>query len=87
MDGRGYRTRSARVDIQLDAILTEPDGCCVPVVITDVSKDGFRLQSRAELVIGDEVTLQVQKRPPVRGRIQWTCGLEAGGTFLEPVAL
>ena len=87
MDGRGYRKRSARVRIRLDAVLREPDGCCIDVVITDLSKDGFRLQSRAELVCGEEVELQVQKRPPVRGRIQWTRGFEAGGQFLEPVEL
>ncbi len=87
MDGRGYRPRAARVRIRLDAVLTEPDGCCIDVVITNLSKDGFRLQSRAELVSGEEVELQVHKRPPVRGRIQWTRRFEAGGVFLEPVAL
>ena len=87
MDGRGYRKRSARIRLRCDAVLTESDGCQVAVVITDVSKDGFRLQSRAELASGDEVELQVAKAAPVRARIQWTRGFEAGGTFLEPVAL
>lgn len=87
MDSRGYRQRPARIDIRLDATLIEPDGCRVPIVIVDVSRDGFRLQSRDELVTGDEVSLQVAKAPPVRARIEWTCGFEAGGTFLDSVAL
>jgi hypothetical protein len=51
----------------MDAVLTEHDGCRIDALITDLSKDGFWLQSRAELVSGEEVELQVQKRAPVRG--------------------
>lgn len=68
-------------------MLIEPDGCRVPVVILDVSRDGFRLHSRDELVIGDEVSLQVARTPPVRARIEWTRGFEAGGSFLDSVTL
>ena len=86
MDRRGYRNRAARIGIRCDGILTEADGTQVDVVITDVSRTGFRLQSRAELVAGEEVTLQAGKSEPMRARIHWTRGFEAGGEFLEPVA-
>lgn len=87
MDARGYKKRAARIATRCDAVLTEADGCRVDVVITDVSRTGFRLQSRAELVEGDEVLLQVAKDEPVRARIHWTRGYEAGGEFLDAVAL
>jgi len=87
VDSRGYRQRPARVEIHRQAVLIEGDGCEVPVVIIDVSRDGFRLHSNDELVLGDEIVLQVAKAPPVRARIQWTRGSEAGGTFLDAVAL
>ncbi|HET7816709.1 MAG TPA: PilZ domain-containing protein [Sphingomicrobium sp.] len=87
MDSRGYKRRPARVEIHREAVLIEGDGCEVPVVIIDVSRDGFRLHSRDELELGEEVSLQVAKAAPVRARIQWTRGLEAGGTFLDAVAL
>jgi hypothetical protein len=45
------------------------------------------LQSRSELEIGSEVSLRVAKLDPVRALIRWTCGHEAGGVFLDPVAL
>lgn len=87
MDSRGYRQRPARVEIHREALLIEGDGCEVPVVIVDVSRDGFRLHARDELTLGEDVSLQVARAAPVRVRIQWTRGFEAGGTFLDAVAL
>ena len=82
-----YADRPARISLRCDAVLTEADGCRLDVVIIDVSREGFRLQSRAELETGAEVLLQVQKSPPVRAMVKWTCGHEAGGIFLDPVSL
>lgn len=87
MDVHGYRERGTRVSVRCDAVLTESDGCELDVIVTDVSRDGFRLQSRSELEPGAEVLLSVSKLAPVKAIIRWTCGHEAGGVFLEPVAL
>jgi len=83
----GYITRDPRIAVRCDAVLIEGDGCTLDVVITDVSRDGFRLHSRSQLEPESEVVLQVAKLPPVKGLIRWTRGYEAGGVFLEPVAL
>ena len=83
----GYAQRETRVAVRCDAVLTEADGCELDVVITDVSRDGFKLESRSELEIGAEVLLSVAKLAPVKAIIRWTCGREAGGIFLEPMAL
>ena len=87
MAGRGYRKRDTRVSVHCEAVLREADGCELEIVIIDVSRSGFRLQSKAELEPGSEVLLQVAKLAPVRAVIRWTCGQEAGGVFLEAVAL
>jgi len=79
--------REARVTLNREAVLTESDGCTLDVTIVDVSKKGFRLQSIAELEVGSEVLLQMDKSPSFRGRIRWTCGHQAGGIFLDPVML
>jgi hypothetical protein len=83
----GYAQRETRVAVRCDAVLTEADGCELDVVITDVSRDGFRLESRSELETGSEVMLRVAKLAPIKAMIRWTCGHEAGGIFLEPMAL
>jgi hypothetical protein len=85
--GRGYRDRDVRIGVRCNAVLTEADGCRLEVMIIDVSREGFRLESRAELVEGEEVTIAVGKTEPVRARILWTRGHEAGGVFLEPAEL
>jgi hypothetical protein len=79
--------REARVVLNCEAVLTETDGCAVNVTIVDVSQHGFRVQSPAEFEPGSEVLLQMLKAPPVRGQIRWACGHQAGGVFLDPIAL
>ena len=83
----GYAKREPRIAVRCQAVLVESDGCSLDVVITDVSRDGFRLESQSELEIGAEVMLLVTKLAPVKALIRWTCGHEAGGVFLEPAAL
>ena len=82
-----YTPRDPRVAVRCDAILREADGCELDVVITDVSRDGFRLETRSELEIGSEVSLRVAKLAPIKALVRWTCGYESGGVFLEPMAL
>ena len=82
-----YLKRDPRIAVRCEAVLVEGDGCTLDVVITDVSRDGFRLESRSELEVGAEIILLVTKLAPVKGLIRWTRGKEAGGVFLEPAAL
>jgi hypothetical protein len=87
IEAASYLKRDPRIAVRCNAMLIEDDGCSLEVVITDVSRDGFKLESQSELEVGSDVWLQVPKTSPVRGSIRWTCGAEAGGIFLEPAAL
>jgi hypothetical protein len=87
IEAAGYARRGPRIAMRCEAVLVEEDGCALDVVITDVSREGFKLESRSELEVGSEVWLKVAKLAPVRAIIRWTCGYEAGGVFLEPAAL
>jgi len=82
-----HSRRERRVMLNCDAVLTEPDGFMVDVVIVDVSKDGFRLRSVAELELGSTVSLRMKNVAPVRCEIRWSCGHEAGGVFLDPITI
>lgn len=85
----GYAERAPRIDVRYHAVLTETDGCELDVEILDVSRDGFRLTSTGKLDPGQEIWLAVSNSglAPLRGLVKWTCGDEAGGVFLDPVAL
>jgi hypothetical protein len=87
IEASGYQKRETRIALRCHGVLVEEDGCALDVVITDVSRDGFKLESQSELEIGSDVWLHMPKTTPVRGSIRWTCGFEAGGVFLEPAAL
>ena len=87
IEAAGYAKRDPRIAVRCEAVLIESDGCTLDVVIIDVSRDGFRLESDSQLEVGSEIMLLVTKLAPVKAMIRWTCGHEAGGVFLEPVAL
>jgi hypothetical protein len=65
--------------------------CCAlgefPARVTNLSSSGFRLRSDRALEPGWEVTLKVPKRSHVKCVIRWAAGKEAGGVFLEAIAL
>jgi hypothetical protein len=82
-----HSRRERRATLNCDAVLTEDDGFTLDVVVVDVSKDGFRLRSVAELDLGSKVSLQRKNVAPVRCEIRWSCGHEAGGIFLDPITI
>lgn len=86
LQGRELQPRATRVDVRFDALIRLEWGAIQGLVL-NVSSEGFRLHTAEELEVGAEVSLEVEKLPPVRGEILWVCGYECGGIFLESVAL
>jgi hypothetical protein len=80
----GIFGRERRINVQFEAVLREADGCEIRVQVLDVSSSGFRIHTNAELVTDEEVTLQIARSRPLRAKICWTRGAEAGGVFLDP---
>ena len=81
------RSRPPRVSTSIPAVLIDGDGGRVPVVVTDLSSGGFRLQTRQALVPGEVVRINVESGQSYPAEIQWASRGEAGGCFLEPVRL
>ena len=73
-----------RIHVCFEAVLVEPDGCKIDVEVLDVSSSGFRVRTNAELVLDDEITLHLARSQPLRAKICWSRGHEAGGIFLDP---
>ena len=87
IEAASYLKREPRIAVRCEAVLVENDGCTLDVLVTEVSRDGFRLESQAELEVGSQILLLVTKMAPVKALIRWTRGMEAGGVFLEAGAL
>lgn len=83
----GEIKRGPRVSTDLKSSLVRSSGEEIPVIITDISKDGFKLSSEAQLMIGERVDLRIPKTGDVPVQIRWALGNDAGGIFLEPLPL
>ena len=87
MRERAQIRRGPRVSTDLKAVLLRPNGEEFAVLITDISKDGFKLSTDAQLMIGERVDLRVPKTGDVPAQIRWAQGNDAGGVFLAPLPL
>jgi len=86
LEGRELVPRPARIDASFDVLLRCPAGE-FGASITNLSGRGFRLRSPCVLEPGCQISLEVPKMPPVKGVIRWAAGNDAGGVFVEAVAL
>ncbi len=78
--------RQRRVMLNCGATVIESDGCILDVHLLDMSTSEFRLRSVEELEVGSAILLQMADTRPVQAQICWSCGHEAGGVFLDPIA-
>ena len=83
----GFIKRAPRVDTNFDASLTDSDGGKVAIVVTDLSREGCRLEADGSLTIGEHVQIDVPKYGSFPAQIRWALGKEAGAVFLEPILL
>ena len=83
----GFIKRAPRVDTNFKAKLTDSDGGKIPVVVTDLSREGCRLEGDGSLTIGEQVQIEVPKYGTFPAQIRWAAGKEAGAIFLEPILL
>ena len=83
----GHTKRAPRVDTRFKATLIDSDGGKHDVVVTDISREGCRLESDGLLKIGENVKLEVPKYGLFPAQIRWALGNEAGAVFLEPIFL
>ena len=83
----GQIKRAPRVDTRFEATLIDSDGGKHMVVVTDISREGCRLETTEILKIGENVQLEVPKFGMYPAQIRGALGNEAGAVFLDPVFL
>ena len=83
----GQIKRSPRVDTNFEANLTNSDGGRMNVFVTDISREGCRLETEedAGLKIGEQVEIKVDRYGSFPAQIRWALGREAGAVFLEAI--
>jgi len=86
LEGREFKARPTRIDASFDVLVRCGAGDFA-AIITNLSGRGFRLGSATGIQPGWEVSLEVPRMAPVKGMIRWATGDEAGGVFLDSIAL
>ena len=66
---------------RLPATLVRHDGAEDSVIITECTQGGFRLAVLARPGLGEDVYIRVPGERDIPGKIRWTQGEEAGGSF------
>ena len=83
----GVIQRAPRVSTQYSAALTDADGGKIDVVVTDISREGCKLETDGSLEIGEQVEIKVERYGSFAARVQWIAGKQAGARFLDPLIL
>ena len=86
LEGRELLPRGTRIDVRWN-VMVRWAGRSIPAEVVNVSAKGFRLRTARALEVGAEVALRFAKDAPVKAVIQWVSGKEAGGVFVESIAL
>ena len=83
----GVIQRAPRVATYYGAALTDADGGLIAVVVTDISREGCRLETDGSLEIGEQVEIKVERYGSFAAQIRWIAGKQAGARFLDPLIL
>ena len=83
----GVIQRAPRVATHYGAALTDADGGRIEVVVTDISREGCRLETDGSLEIGEQVEIKVERYGSFAAQIRWIAGKQAGARFLDPLIL
>lgn len=83
MTSPGPTPRSTRIDVNLEAVLVTSDDHEIPVMVKDLSREGFRIELDDEVLVGERVRLRVRRGEEIAAEIKWALGSEAGGVFLD----
>jgi hypothetical protein len=75
--------RARRIDVSYEGVLVASDGHEIPIVVKDLSREGFRVELHDEVLVGELVRLRVGRGGDLHAEIRWALGTEAGGVFLD----
>jgi PilZ domain len=81
MDRRSER--APRIAVAQDAVLITSSGQEVPIRLSDLSREGFKIEHpEAELTVGEIITIP-SRRSEAKAKIRWVQSHEAGGIFID----
>lgn len=80
------RRRSPRRRLCLDANVKTPAGSTVTVVVHELSRSGFLMETAGPFSVGEPLQLRLPERGGVPAQVVWTCGRHFGCEFQRPLS-
>lgn len=78
----GWIGRKDRNSVDIDAVIHRADGSTAPAKLTDFSEEGCRIESEAEMLIGERLQIAIPRMGQVKAQVRWAFHGSAGAKFL-----
>jgi len=78
----GWVGRKDRDVVEIDATVHRSDGSKKPVILTDFSEEGCRIETEDDFLIGERLQIAIPRMGQVKAQIRWALPGSAGARFL-----
>jgi hypothetical protein len=76
-------SRGLRRHVNLDAVACRADGQCVPVLLTDISRDGCQFRAEIPFETGENIMIKHEILGNLEAEVRWSCAGRVGALFLR----
>lgn len=81
MQQEDWPDRKDRHDIKVDAVVERTDGTSTHVTLTNVSRQGCRIDSHHDFRIGEHLKIGIPEVGTVKAQVRWALSDSAGLKF------
>ena len=78
----GWVGRKDRHPVAIDAVVHRTDGSKAPVLLTNLSDEGCRIEAEGLFTIGERVQIAIPRMGQVKAQVRWALDGSAGAKFL-----
>lgn len=78
----GWIGRKDRHAVAIDAVVHRSDGSQSPVILSNLSDQGCRIETEQEFRIGERLSIAIPRMGRVRAQVRWALPGSVGAKFL-----
>ena len=82
MSRKEFAGRRNRYPVEIDAVVYRTDGRTFPVTLSNLSDQGCRVETNADLHIGERLQIAVPRMGNMKAQVRWSLPGAAGTRFL-----
>lgn len=79
---QGWVGRKDRQEVEIDAVVHRDDGSASPVILTNFSEEGCRIEAEHHFRIGERLQIAVPRLGKVKAQVRWALPGSAGAKFV-----